>query len=260
MTNLNKHISNFSLRVSLFASNLTKMEKEMINNLFELQSTLSYDKFTIATLSEALNVSSTSLHRISKKLGYSSFILFKEDFFTNAIGQSNVEKNKESLRLSIDNTLELVEQTLTKDIIECISSAQKITVYGMGINSLIAKIFQLKLQLSGFIVDQFDDSRFMRLSAKNLKKDEDVIIILSRSGNPPELIEVMKQAILNNVATILITETIGSILEDMATYIIRTGSSADDDSSIDTRIPAHIAVDIIANRLLEKQESEKVNE
>lgn len=117
-------------------------------------------------------------------------------------------------------------------------------------------MYQIKLQLFGKTVEQFDDSRYMRLSAKTLNADEDLVFVLSRSGKPPEILEAVVEANLRKVDIVLITEEPNSPIGSLASKIIQTSYSHDSDEAIDTRINAHIVLDVLMNRFIEYQEKE----
>ena len=63
-------------RISENSKYLTKLEKELLQLLLENSALFKYDNFTIANISEKFSISNTSVHRLSKKLGYKSFIQF----------------------------------------------------------------------------------------------------------------------------------------------------------------------------------------
>lgn len=253
-----KHISQFALQIANHSTNLTLMEQAMVKKLLKNKDVLIYDHFTITYLADFLNVSTTSLHRLSKKLGYSSFKLMKEDFFE----EENIETDHpipyDYLGM-ISMTYRSVESSITQEMMNDLLKAKRIVIYGMGMSHYIAKIFQIKLQLLGILVEQYCDSRFMKLSSQNLQSKEDVIIVLSRSGCPPELIQVMSEASQREVVSILITETKQSPLKELSTYVIQTAKTVDDDNDIDTRIHTHIAMDLLIQRYLLLKE-EHINE
>ena len=244
-----KHIFDFSLHIADYLSELTLMEQAMVKKLLKNKDILTYDRFTIAYLADFLNVSTTSLHRLSKKLGYASFKIMKEDFFKN---ESNTMVNEESYDYlgMISLTYQQIEEALTPQMMTDLLGAKRITIYGMGMSSYIAKIFQIKLQLLGVPVEQYDDSRFMKISAQKLNDRDDIIIVLSRSGCPPELVQVMSEANSKKITSILITEAKHSPLKELATYVVETAYTVDEDKNIDTRIHAHIAMDLIIQKYL----------
>lgn len=254
-----KFVSNLSLHISHNSNNLTPMEKKMLQDLLKKRSDFTFDCFTIAHVAEQLNVSTTSLHRLSKKLGYNSFALMKEDYF--AKNESIDEENEDhSYQTMISNTYRLVKRDIHQDMLESLAKAQRITIYGMGMSRYISKIFEIKLQLGGFFVQSYDDSRYMKISSQSLEEEKDIVIVLSRSGCPPELIGAMFEVNKRKVQSILITETNSSPIESMATYVVHTSYALDNDSDIDTRINTHIALDMLTSELLNYKKGLKENE
>ncbi|RDY25611.1 MurR/RpiR family transcriptional regulator [Romboutsia weinsteinii] len=244
---------NLHKRISLNARNLTKLEKDILHELLENKSRFTYKKFTITNIADELLVSKTSVHRLSEKLGYDSFIQFKDDYFKR--NEENVDKSSEKdnnfVNLMLD-TYSLVSEYISEEIIDRINTCKKINIYGMGMSNYLGKIFQIKLQLLGIPAEQHDDSRFMRLSSRILRKEDDLVILLSRSGETPELLEVLVEANLREIDVVLITETRGSTFERMSKYIIYTGCTQDSDADIDTRLNFHIAMDMLIKKFIEK--------
>lgn len=256
--NRHKNISNLSLAISTHIHELSAMEKEMVQQIMKNRSLFTYKSFTIANIAEQLNVSSTSLHRVSKKLGYESFTLFKEDYFAKQEMDQQEENEHHDYLDMLSTTYRLVKRGISNEMIEQLASARRITIYGMGMSSYLAKMFQIKLQLAGILCEQYDDSRYMRISSQNLRPQEDMIIILSRSGRPPELVETITAANALKVPSILITEQESSPLSGMATYVLYTAYTSDSDQSLDTRVTTHIAMDVLIRSLL--KEKKKANE
>jgi DNA-binding MurR/RpiR family transcriptional regulator len=244
---------NLNKRISLNAKNLTKLEKDLLHGLLESKSKFTYKKFTISNIAKEFLLSNTSVHRLSEKLGYDSFIQFKDDYFkkNEEDVNNNVNRDDEFVNLMID-TYSLVSESISEEIVDKMNTCKKINIYGMGMSNYLGKIFQIKLQLLGIPAEQHDDSRFMRLSSRILNKDEDLVIILSRSGETPELFEVLVEANLREIDVVLITETRGSTFERMSKYIIYTGCTQDSDADIDTRLNFHIAMDMLIKKFIEK--------
>lgn len=249
-----KYISKLSLHISENSHQLTLMEKDMIQKLMCSKSLFTYKNFTIAHISELLNVSSTSLHRLSKKLGYASFALLKEDYFAGESVCQPKQGQKEYETL-IMTTISLVKEALSEKLLDSFSKAKRISMYGMGMSSFLTDIYQIKLDLMGITARSFDDSRFMRISARQLNKEEDVIILLSRSGKPPELINVLIEANKREVTSVLISEARNSPLEAMASYVIHVADVQDEDDRIDGRVHTHIALDLLVEAILLKRKT-----
>ena len=129
--------------------------------------------------------------------------------------------------------------------------ARKVTIYSMGINDYIASIFETKLQLLEIPTEHHNDPRFMKLSSKLLKRNEDLVFIFSKSGEV-ELLEVLVEANLKCIDVVLITESRESTFERLCKYVIYAGDSKISDYDADTRLNLHIAVDVIIKRFIKK--------
>lgn len=245
-------------RISENSKYLTKLEKELLQLLLENSRLFTYGNFTIANISEKFSVSNTSVHRLSKKLGYKSFIQFKDDYFR----REKLEEVKPSIddtdfvNLMVD-TYKLVKEANIDEIVDKMMKCKRITIYGMGMSNYLGKIFQIKLQLLGIPAEQHDDSRFMRLSSRILNKDEDLVFMLSRSGETPELLEVLVETNLRGVDVVLITESRNSTFEKLCKYKVYTAYTQDSDSNIDTRLNFHIAMDYIIKKFIEKYDEKR---
>ena len=246
-------------RISENSKYLTKLEKELLQLLLENSALFKYDNFTIANISEKFSISNTSVHRLSKKLGYKSFIQFKDDYFQRDKLEKENKPNIDDtdfVNLMLD-TYKLVKQSDIDEIVEKMMKCKRITIYGMGMSNYLGKIFQIKLQLLGIPAEQHDDSRFMRLSSRILNKDEDLVFMLSRSGETPELLEVLVETNLRGVVVVLITESRNSTFEKLCKYKVYTAYTQDSDSNIDTRLNFHIAMDYIIKKFIEKYEEKR---
>lgn len=243
-------------QISLHVYTLTEMEKQFLRNLLDYSDEFEYKKFTIEFLSEQFNVSKTSVHRFTQKLGYDSFLYFKDDYFNRDLQLEHDQEVSSQYVEMLKHTYELVNDSITEELLGAMIRAKRIVIYGMGMSNYLGKMFQIKLQLYGKTVEQFDDSRYMRLSAKSLNAEEDLVFVLSRSGRPPEIVEAIIEANFKKVKIVLITEEPKSPLGGLSDFIIQTSFSKDSDQAIDTRINAHVALDVLMNHFIERKEKE----
>ena len=246
-------------RISVNAKYLTKLEKELLQLLLENKSKFTYDTFTIINISEEFNISSTSVHRLSKKLGYKSFIQFKDEYFEKDKQEDEsilMPEDKEFIENMLD-TYKLVKQSNIDEIVSKMLKCKRITIYGMGMSNYLGKMFQIKLQLLGIPAEQHDDSRFMRLSSRILKKDEDLVFVLSRGGETPELLEVLVETNMRGIDVVLITEYRNSTSEKLSKYVVYTAYTHDFDNNIDTRLNFHIAMDYIIKEFIKRYEEKR---
>ncbi|MEG0238023.1 MAG: MurR/RpiR family transcriptional regulator [Clostridium sp.] len=239
-------------RITAYNKNLTRLERELLDKLLKSREKFNYKTFTIENIAEFFKTSTSTVHRISKKLEYKSFIQFKDDFFEkNKFGEEKKDFLDNSYMNSILETYNLVSMGLKDDIIDKMEQCKRITFYSIGVNKYLGRIFKMELQKLGVPVDAHDDPKFMALSSKILRRHDDLVFIISRSGETKALLEVLVEANLNGVDVVLITGNKGSTFERLCKHVIYTGSESSLDDS-DTRINAHIAMDIIIRKFEEK--------
>lgn len=135
--------------ISINAKHLTNMEKELLKALLESKYEFTSKTFTIVNIAEKFSVSNTSIHRLSKKLGYASFLNFKDDYFKRYIEEEKIDKERDSFVEMMIDTYNLVSECPYDEIVIKMLSCKKITIYGMGMSNYLGKIFQIKLQLLG---------------------------------------------------------------------------------------------------------------
>ncbi len=232
---------------------LTKLEKDLLKLLLENRNNFEYGKFTIENISNKFSISTTSVHRLSKKLKYKSFVQFKDDYFQKYLDEDSLVCGDDSFIAGIVDTYNLINQCDLDGIINKMLNCKKIVLYGMGMSNYLCKIFRIKLNLLGIRAEQYYDSRYMRLSSKILDKNEDLVFILLRSGETPELLEVLVEVNIRGVNVVLITESRNSTFEKLCNYIVYTSYTKDLDCNIDSRLNFHIAMDYILKKFVERK-------
>lgn len=251
---------NLNKRISIYNKNLSMLEKDLLNKLLGNAEKFSYKTFTIENIAKEFSVSTSTVHRLSKKLNYKSFVQFRDDYF----GKFNIIcDEKEFLGDSyidyIMETYKFITESMQEEIIDKMASCKKVTIYSMGINNYIANIFETKLQLLEIPTEHHDDPRFMKLSSKLLKRNDDLVFIFSKSGETSELLEVLVEANLKCIDVVLVTESRESTFERLCKYVVYAGDYKALDYEVDTRLNLHIAVDVIIKRFINKYKIKSEN-
>lgn len=251
---------NLNKRISIYNKNLSMLEKELLNKLLDNTDKFSYKTFTIENIAREFSVSTSTVHRLSKKLSYKSFVQFRDDYF----GKSDIicdedEVLGDSYVDCIIETYKVIMESIQEEIIDKIASCKKVTIYSMGINNYIANIFETKLQFLEIPTEHHDNPRFMKLSSKLLKRNDDLVFIFSKSGETAELLEMLVEANLKCIDVVLITESRESTFERLCKYVIYTGDYKALDYEVDTRLNFHITVDLIIKKFIKKYKMKNEN-
>lgn len=164
-------------------------------------------RLSIDVLANRCSVSRTTISRFVKKLGYKGYSEFKV-----VIGwedDDSSQMDEEAFEIACESIIKYVENQKNKDygiVNRYLYEAKRIFVYGSGdIQNAVAKqIKRMFLSCQEIIYDfggtTFDEAIFHLISS------EDVIVIISLSGNSEETLHIARQLKLNGIKIISITE------------------------------------------------------
>ncbi len=220
---------------------LSKLEKGIVKK-FDTLNQMNIN-WTVVQTADHLKISSTTLHRLVKKLGYPSFLDFKQDIINSFATPKFLKTNDIIVR-----TYELLGSTDLVDIIKQIFQADKIIIAGYGLNHYISRILELKLQILGLNAKHSLNAWYTRLDLKN-SKPNDVIICITKTGKNEEMKSVFEDAQKYGLNIIVIIEE-NNVTKDMRfSSVIKVAASDDEDVSLDTRLQMHVAVDYLLKSL-----------
>jgi len=198
------------------------------NDLYMLQYILEHkmecQDISITQLSKKINMSTSSILRMTQKLGFSGYSEFKfalKKELTNNfnLGKLNNHKNYiDVFKESINNTFKHFQSTDVKDIIQHINSAQNIYIYGTGWAQKLAgeQLIRIFLSCNRSMVLIKDYNEFKAMMSNYTTGD--FIIIISLSGNIQHIIEDLRILKLNDVPTLSITDFNNNQLASLAMY------------------------------------------
>lgn len=178
---------------------------------------------SIVKLSEDANVSTATIVRTMKKMGFDGFTSFKYSLKeTNPGTIKAMEKVDKEIKGAIlkneqevTKTIESLNIGAIEDTIQKMKAAKRIFIFARGFSELIAKEMTIKLQLVNKYCEMHDDPNIIRTISKQIKK-EDLVIFISLNSETPELIEACKSCQKNDVTTINITANAQGELHELA--------------------------------------------
>lgn len=237
---------------NLHGSNLSEVEAYCFKRILQLQVT--QKNATIQHFADELNVSTTTIFRMCKSLGYDSFKNFRFDILyykrDEFIEQQNASLSVlERMHQQCEETFHLLQKADMNIAVQAILKAGKVLICSTGMNNYIAKILSIKLSLIGVPNIFPDDQWFMYLESHHLREN-DIVIVLSRAGETEELIKIVKSALINRAKVLLIGETGFSTLEDLSDFKLSTSKVENEGYDIDTRLQMHLAVHYLTKEIM----------
>ncbi|ASB88205.1 MurR/RpiR family transcriptional regulator [Bacillus sonorensis] len=194
--------------------NLNQSEKDILS--FLIQKKMEGEQLSIRKAANKLFVSTTSILRLCKKLGFSGYTEFiynlglkvakmpdTEAEFLEGIHSPLETKRKEFMQ-NYELTFLSLNETHVQVFLEQLQKCQKIYFYGAGFSTTFSNYLAKKMELFGYYVSNSSTSDSRALFWNNIQKYE-LFIVFSRSGETNRVIEKVKIAKNNGLKTILFT-------------------------------------------------------
>ncbi|MHA7611910.1 MurR/RpiR family transcriptional regulator [Weissella viridescens] len=188
---------------------------------------------TIKGLADAVDVSTATISRFVKRIGFSSFREFSlsltavmqpdNAFFgeiennddTNAI-VNKVFKGGEN---ALSTTFNLIPTESWDTVCAWIINARKLGFFGIGGSSIVALDGYHKFLRTPIDAEQHPDYDVQLMQAVRMR-DTDVAIVVSHSGRNLDTLKITRQLKANNVKVIAITAYVNSTLAKLADLVL----------------------------------------
>lgn len=199
-------------------SKLSNVEFEIGNFIVEnYQET----KLNLKIIAKECNVSTTSVIRLCKKLGFEGY---KDLVIFLAINESNeknvgLEKQFDIIRVDIvenvRKTLSIIDPHTISYVVNLLMNANKVYIYGLSSSRFICEDFARKLNLSDINCDSIYEEEMIFLSSKRVK-EHDVIFIMSLSGENETLANAIEFAQKKHAKVITLTNNTANMFASLA--------------------------------------------
>lgn len=223
---LNQVIPNIRMRLP----SLTRTEQSIAENFLKphfLQKSTS-----IKEVAERLGVSTALIVKVSKKLGFSGFKQLKDAL--NAQHQSDTFLANEQLEPddsceqiitkvlqnsinALTEILNFVDAKVVSAAADAIVNAKNIELYAAGGSTIICEDFQHKLLRFGMRASVPKDRHLMLMSASILTS-EDVVLVVSHSGQTVDLMDAVRLAKQSGATIISITNNYHAELSQLSDF------------------------------------------
>ncbi|KRL14083.1 MurR/RpiR family transcriptional regulator [Schleiferilactobacillus perolens] len=191
---------------------LSAAEKYLVNLIQAQRSKV--QKMSITQLSEYANVSTATVVRTAKKLGYSGFTEFRHALAhpdqkspEYAILRQVDSKIKQVIlqnQVEMERTIENLNEATIDEAIMQIQKAAAVYVFARGLSEMIAEEVTLKLQLVGKYAEMFRDPNIIMTIARRIRPGS-VVLIITLNGETPELVAAAKILDQNDVPIVTFT-------------------------------------------------------
>ena len=217
------------------------------------------------TLAETAGVSQASVVKFTQKLGNKGYTDFK--FALNDSLHEETEKPSVQLhgQISLDDSFDVMAEKLVASKVTVLHNtrainsqqtfeqachkllnAKRIMLCGIGASALVARDLTLKLQKLGMAALTESDTHVQLANVANYSQD-DLLFLISESGETPEVIATAKHARANQVQIICLTGYGSNSISRLADVCLHT--VADETSARISSILARTAQELVIDTL-----------
>lgn len=189
---------------------------------------------TLLSVAREADVSEPTVLRFCRSLGFHSFNDLKIELARNGSGRpAETQELAQPKRIERDDTvasaadkvfsaaidaLVRVRRTLPREAIErsalAVVKARRVVIFGLGTSAIVAADAQHKLFRLAVAAAAYSDPHLQAMSAATLGP-EDVVLAISQTGEPRDLIETTSVAVQGGATVIAVTRS-GSPLASLA--------------------------------------------
>lgn len=244
---------------------LTETDKKIASYIEQNISTVLSS--SIHDLANLIGVSSSSISKYIKKIGYSSYSRFKVVLAQQNAQPIDAQLNSHdtiktiqsklfhTITRSYEMTLELLNDELLETIVQQIHSSRRIYMFGVGASGMVCNDLYFKLSRIGKNIIYHTDPH-IQLASLSGATNQDFIIGISYSSNTKEVITAFKIAKELSIPTLSITGIGNQQLDTLSTYQLKIPRHENTirSSAITSRNDSFFLIDILYLALLQKEE------
>ncbi|SDW38468.1 transcriptional regulator, RpiR family [Marinococcus luteus] len=213
----------------------------------------------INELADASLASRSSIHRLTKKLRFSGYSEFKVFLKWENVKSEETGNHMQQLENDIGATLKNLASLHFEPICERLYEAGRIFIYGTGTAQLtcareIQRLFALQQTFVTIIYDKAEFESMLKAMAP-----EDVVIIISLSGDTPSLLPHVHQLTARGITFISVTNLKNNKLAQKSPFSIYAATSTSYSQSgeeIVSFIPLSIALETLFRKYVSYKEGQ----
>lgn len=228
---------------------LTKSERKLASII--LKNPAAVVNENIADLAKRACVSEPSVCRFCKRFGADGFPAFKL-LLSSLVSSSDIKKvdgikSGDSVsdvisksigkaRSQLLNLERNIDEALISRVIDVVSQSRRLIILASGLSEFIARDIHSRMLQFGFVTEVYTDRMSQELAVATLHSS-DVALVISSSGEHPDLINIVKSVKLNGAVSVVLTSDDTNFKED-ASLVVRVNDkiSAKDESYFDSRV------------------------
>lgn len=245
---------NFEARINQNYEKLNENDKEIISYIVTNKEQVA--EMTITALAEASLTSKSSILRLTQKLGYSGYSEFKYNIQNELKEENPLNEQLNFSQMQMDDmkdTIKLFQQIDLNPLLEKIYSSKRVFCYGTGWGqrTVLSNFIRSLIPLEKFPI-LLESLTELEMTSK-LMKEDDLLIVLSLSGDIKEAEHAMRELVFRNIPILSITELRNNEFASLATYNLyySVTSVRYNQEDITSLLPLYITTDLLFRKYTE---------
>ncbi|WOO89915.1 MurR/RpiR family transcriptional regulator [Mollicutes bacterium LVI A0078] len=223
-----------------------------------------YSRLKIKTISEAVNVSNSTVSRFANNIGYQSYgeMIFsldqarleQEKDDNSDVHDRDIEKHMQDIISTFEMTKNEINEDDINNVIDLIKNSDKINIFALGETNIVAQDLQLKLVRIGFNATAYQDIHTQHFTACN-STEKTLSIALTYSSTTKEVLKNLETAKAYGSRTVLIGNQKANNSDFVDSYlnVIATESIARVFSTT-SRFAMLFMIDVLYHKLIQRDE------
>ncbi len=218
----------------------------------------SLSNLSITKLSEKANVSTTTIFRTVKKLGFNGFSEYKlklmeqkkdNHYYKMLKDGDEIKKIILKNQQEVNNTINMIDYQLIDDSLNYLHDSNCIYIFSRGLSEQIGYEMQIKFNLLNKRCELYTDPNIIRKISNRVTKN-DCVVYVSLIGETKELVDAAKITNQGEVPSIMITTRSDSSLANYCDIILE-GYKSDSTYFTDYEIRSRLPLNVISRILLD---------
>lgn len=230
---------------------LSDSEKQVIDYVLGFKNK---KELKIKIIEESLYISSSTIIRACKKIGYDSFNQFKFALINSEYEEvlknnKTIDIFKNNIKKDFEKTLSLITDEKLEQIISEIKRAKRIFCIGIGMSSQVCIEFNRQLKLLGFWANDYIE-KYAIQTIPDIIDQNDLIVDFSLSGEDSEINKMLLNTKMKGARIAGICSLSNNSLANLSDTLITVYNTRIERKRIRSRLMLHLAATLIIEKLI----------
>lgn len=252
---IQQHQAKLTVLMENHKTSFTKSENKVYSYILDHFSDVMY--LSLTEIAMACETGESTVLRFCRKMGFKGYQDFKfalaQELATYQEPnkeESFVEKIKQNMQESLQNTSTLIDQQELENAIQALYHKNDVVVYGISSSAIAGQDMQNRLMRIGKNIEVVADPHLQITRAVSMN-EQSLIVAISLTGSTKDIVDAVKQAKARGAEVIAITNYSNSPLTKYADHVLLTAAKENplDSGSLVSKVSQLYVIDLLCTGL-----------